>query len=92
MEFGAFPDLDSLVAALAEDLCGGADHAVAGNSSIVAEVVGGAIRENFRIEEEINRAADSALRQLGSEVFGMDKGKLLAGIRDRLAKQRGFVL
>jgi hypothetical protein len=65
---------------------------VTGNSDIVAEVVGGAIRENFRIEEEIDRAADSALKQLGSEVFGMDKGKLLAGIRERLAKQRGFVL
>jgi hypothetical protein len=92
MEFGAFPNLDSLVAALAEDLCGGVDHTVTGNSDIVAEVVGGAIRENFRIEEEIDRAADSALKQLGSEVFGMDKGKLLAGIRERLAKQRGFVL
>jgi len=92
MEFGAFPDLNSLTAALAEDLCGSASPAVIGNVRIVAEVIGGAIRENFRIEEEINRAADSALRQLGSETLGMDKGKLVAGIRERLAKQRGFVL
>ena len=92
MELGAFPDLESLAAAIAEDLCGGTDPVVTGSANIVAEAVCGAIRENFRIEEEINREADSALRRLGSDAAGMDKGKLLAGIRERLAKQRGFVL
>ncbi len=92
MDYGAFRDLETLAAAIAEDLCADSDAPVAGGSNIVAEAVSGAIRENFRIEEEIDRAANSALRQLGSETSGMDKGKLLAGIRERLARQRGFVL
>lgn len=92
MDYGALHSLDALAAAIAEDLCKGTDAIVKGGSNIVAEAVSGAIRENFRIEEEIEQAASSALRQLGSETSGMDKGKLLAGIRERLARQRGFVL
>ncbi len=92
MEYGPFPDLESLGAAIAADLCSDPDPCVAGNAAIVAEEICRAIGENLRIEEEINREAEAALRKLGADASGMDRGNLLSGIRERLAKQRGFVL
>jgi hypothetical protein len=92
MSFGPYPDLKALAAAIANDLCEGSDAPVSGNRAIVAQLVERIIQENFRTEEEIQREAERSLAALGASTAGMDRGKLLAGIRERLAKQRGFVL
>ena len=91
MAYGPFPDLTALATAIAADLCGGTDAPLSANPTIVAQAVERAIHENFRIEDEISSEADQALAKLGASAAGMDRGRLLAGIRERLAKQRGFV-
>ena len=88
----ATTDLESLAAAIADDLCGLPDAPAKGNPQAVARIVADTIRDNFRAEEEIDREADRALAALGSSAAGMDKVKLLAGLRERIAKKRGFVL
>ena len=92
MTSAAQPDLKKLAATIAADLCDGPTAPISANSAIVAQVIERSIQANFRTEEEIHAAADKALRALGPDATGMDRGKLLAGIRERLAKQRGFVL
>jgi hypothetical protein len=92
VSFGPYPDLAALAQALAADLCNGAEPPVTGSAAIVAQVLERGIRENFHTEEQILQAADQALRELGPSSAGMDKGKLLAGLRERIAKQRGFTL
>ncbi len=90
--YGPYPDLAALAAATAAELCNGSDPPVAGNVVIVAQLLERGIRENFLMEEQIVQAADQALRDLGPSSAGMDKGKLLTGLRERIAKQRGFTL
>ena len=51
-----------------------------------------AIVANFKTEAEIERQARKKLESLGRETDGMDHAKLLQGIRQHLAKERGFVL
>jgi len=92
MASAAHTDLKKLAAAIANDLCDGPDAAVSANPAIVAQVVERGIQVNFRTEEEIYAEADKALRALGQTAADMDRGKLLAGLRERLAKQRGFIL
>jgi len=91
MSFGPHPDLGALAAAIADDLCIKKPAAVSGSPQEVARAVEAAIRDNLRLEEEVKREAERALAQLGSSAAGMDKNKLLHGIRDRIAKQKGFV-
>jgi hypothetical protein len=92
MSYGPFRDFDALAAAIAEDLCGLPGAPATGNPQALARVIGDAIRENFRLEEEVEREAQKALSALGSSAAGMDQHKLLAGLRERVAKKRGFVL
>jgi len=92
MATAAPSDLKKLAAAIAADLCDGPDAPVSANPSIVAQVIERSIQANFRTGDEIEAEAEKALRALGQAATGMDRGKLLAGIRERLAKQRGFVL
>ena len=89
---GQFPDLAALAGAVADDLCVKHDAPVTGNPRVVARIVEEAVRENFRIEEEIEREAERTLSTLAGSSAGMDKQKLLVGLRDRIAKKRGFVL
>ena len=85
-------DLETLAAAIADDLCGLPESPVKGHPQAVARVILDAIRENFRLEEEVNREAERALAALGTSAAGMDKQKLMVGIRERVAKKKGFVL
>ena len=62
------------------------------NAQAVTRVVVDTLRENFRVEEEINREAEQALGALGRSTAGMDQHKLMAGLRERIAKKKGFVL
>jgi len=89
---GPFSDLAALAKAIAADLTDGDGSPVLGDPDIVAQAVERGIRANFEAEAEIEREAEQALAGLGSSAVGMDRHKLLAGLRERLAKQKGFVL
>lgn len=92
MQYGRFADLAALGDAVADDLCLKPGAPVTGNPRVVAKLVEDAVRENFRLEEEVVREAERALVALGGATSGMDKQKLLVGIRERVAKKKGFVL
>lgn len=92
MAYGRFPDLTALADAIADDLCIKPSAPVTANPRSVAKIAEDAVRENLRVEEEILREAERALSALGGSAAGMDKQKLLVGIRERIAKKRGFVL
>jgi len=85
-------EVSRLATSIADAVAGTPQGPVAGNPQAVARVVEAVIRENFRTEEQVLREADRTLEQLGASATGMDRGKLLAGIRERIAKKRGFVL
>jgi hypothetical protein len=92
MSYSPFSEFEALAAAIADALCGLPDGPAKGNPQAVARIVAETIRDNFRIEEEVNREAERALAALGSSASGMDQHKLVAGLRERIAKKRGFVL
>ncbi len=85
-------EIGRIAAAVAADLCQREPRVVEGDAGLVAAVVAGVIRANFAEEAEIIRETHKAFEAMGSAAAGMDRGKLLAGIRERLAKQRGFAL
>ena len=68
------------------------DAPLAGNPRIIARLVEETVRDNFRVEEEIEREVERTLVTLGGTAAGMDKQKLISGLRERIAKKRGFVL
>jgi len=92
MAFGPYRDIDALANALAADLCGGSDPAVVGNPGEAARLIALAMERNFKTAAEIEREVDSQMKQLGSQTAGMDVQKIRAGLRARIAKQKGFVL
>lgn len=51
-----------------------------------------AIRANFREEAEIEREAERILEENRRQTTGMDQRSLLLKIKDKLARERGFVL
>ena len=83
--------IEALARALAGELTGGSDPAVRGDAAAVAAVVSRVVAANFTEEAAIEREAEKALATLPTQP-GMDEGKLFAGLRERLAKKRGFVL
>jgi hypothetical protein len=85
-------DIGRLATAIASELAGSPDSPVEGGPQVVAQVIDAVLRENFRIEEQILREAEKTLADLGAAASGMDRRKLLGGIRERIAKKRGFVL
>ncbi len=84
--------LSVLAERIAGGLCGGPQPSVKGSQSQVAQVVRQAIQANFKTEQAINREAERTFEALGSSTSGMDRGKLIGGMRERIAKSRGFVL
>lgn len=92
MAFGPYRDIDSLASALAADLCGGNEPAVVGNAAEAARLIALAIERNFKTAAEVDREVDMQMKQLGSQTAGMDVAKIRAGLRARIAKQKGFVL
>jgi hypothetical protein len=92
VSYGPYRDFDALAAAIADDLCGLPGAPATGNPQALTRVIADAIRENFRLEEEVEREAERALSALGSSASGMDQHKLIAGLRERIAKKKGFVL
>jgi hypothetical protein len=84
--------IQRLAIQIATDLCREDPPAVRGEMAKVAAAVANAIAQNFAQEAAIRREAEEALRKIGHQGPTMDADKLLQGISERLAKQRGFVL
>jgi hypothetical protein len=85
-------ELEAFAARVAQDLCTGADAPVKGPQRAVAAALVATLQANFRAEAAIEREVDQQIAKLGSSARGMDQDKLRSGLRERIAKQRGFVL
>lgn len=85
-------EIQRLAVSIATDLCREDPPAVRGEMSKVAAAVANAIAANFAQEAAIWREAREALAKLGQQGPGLDPARLLQGIGERIAKQKGFVL
>jgi hypothetical protein len=84
--------LEAIGVAIARALSLGAEAAVKGPEASVAAAATAALQENFRLEAVIEREVDKQIEQLGSSARGLDQAKLRTGLRERIAKQKGFAL
>lgn len=84
--------LEAIGLAIARALCDGAGAPVKGPEATVAAAATAALQENFRLEAVIDREVDKQIEQLGNAARGLDQAKLRAGLRERIAKQKGFAL
>ena len=48
--------------------------------------------DDLRAEQALEDEAERAAVKLGRQALGMDQNKLIEGIKQRLAKERGFIL
>jgi hypothetical protein len=48
--------------------------------------------ENFQTEQALEEEAENLARRHARQMAGMDQHKIIQGIKDRLAKERGFTL
>lgn len=85
-------DLHRAASRLVEALVSKGAFELAGQASGAEEKVFEALRENFREEARIDREAERMLGELGRQSAGMDQRTLLRKIREKIAKERGFVL
>lgn len=85
-------EIQRLAIQIATDLCREDPPAVRGEMAKVAAAAANAIAANFAQEASIRHEARQALEKMGRQVPGLDPDKLLQGICERLAKQKGFVL
>ncbi len=92
MAYGPYKDLDAVGQAIAADLCAGADAAVGGKAADAAALIAVVIERNFAAEAAIEREVEQQIAKLGAQAAGMDPHKLRAGLRERIAKQKRFVL
>jgi hypothetical protein len=51
-----------------------------------------AFRKNMRQESELEAEAERMLKDLARQAVGMDQRKLLQKLKEKLAKDKGFVL
>ena len=58
----------------------------------IAERIRRLIVDNLRAEEALEEEAERMAAKLGRQGLGMDQHKLIEGIKQRLAKERGFTL
>jgi hypothetical protein len=84
--------LEAIGVSIGRALCDGAGAPVKGPEAAVAATATAALQENFRLEAVIDREVDKQIEQLGSAARGLDQAKLRAGLRERIAKQKGFAL
>jgi hypothetical protein len=92
MNYGPYEDLDALGIALAAEICGGPNAPIEGSSRDAAAIIAATLQRNFATATAIEREVDEQIAKLGSQTAGMDTHKLRIGLRERIAKQRGFVL
>ena len=81
-----------LAIALATDLCRNDPPVVRGEMSKVAAAAANAIATNFAEEASIHKEAEKALEMMARQNPELDPTRLLRGLRERIAKKRGFVL
>ncbi len=86
------PDIERIARRLAGELNQHEPALVTGNPVAVEEAITRAIAANFAIEANIEREAEKLLDQMGAQARNMDRPTLLAGLKARIAKQRGFAL
>ena len=84
--------VQKLAVAVATDLCREDPPIVRGEMAKVAAAVANAVAANLAEEARIEREVDETLRSMGRQAAELDPIKLRRGIRERIAKQRGFVL
>jgi len=84
--------LEAIGLAIARALCTEGSAAVKGTQAAVAAIATAALQENFRLEAAIDREVEKQIEQLGSSARGLDPAKLRAGLRERIAKKKGFAL
>jgi hypothetical protein len=85
-------EIEALAALLSRALLEGASAPIKGPQNAVTAAIIAALLENFRMEAAIDREADKQIQQLGASARGLDPDKLRSGLRERIAKQRGFAL
>jgi hypothetical protein len=85
-------DIQRLAIQIATDLCREDPPAVRGEMARVAATVANAIAGNFAQETTIRREAEAAMAKMGRQGPDIDPARLLQGICERIAKQKGFVL
>ena len=85
-------EIQKLAISIATDLCREDPPAVRGDMAKVAAAAANAIATNFAQEAAIWREAREALDKMGRQAPNLDPARLLQGIGERLAKQKGFVL
>lgn len=81
-----------LAVSIATDLCRNDPPVVRGDMSKVAAAAANAIAANFAEEASIHREAEKALETMGRQSAELDPARLLRGLRERIARKRGFVL
>jgi len=84
--------LESLGAAIARAVCVGPNAPVKGPEAMVASTAAAALQANFRAEAAIDSEVEKQIEKLGRAAAGLDQAKLRAGLRERIAKQKGFAL
>lgn len=58
----------------------------------IAARVGRVILDSLRAEEALEHEAEEIAARLGRQAEGMDRHRIIEGIKARLAKERGFPL
>jgi hypothetical protein len=85
-------ELQSLAAAIVDALLKqGFTHAKADSAILqrrIVDLIAANLDEEQALEEEAERLAQSHARQM----LGMDQRKIILGIKERLARERGFTL
>lgn len=65
---------------------------IAGDPQMLRDRFFAVLRANFGQEAEIEREAEAFADAHRREMAGMDRGKVVELVKQRLAKERGFVL
>lgn len=85
-------ELEAIGLSIARALCEPSHPPVKGPADAIVRAVVSAMQENFRVEAAIEREVDDQIEKLGATARGLDPEKLRSGLRDRIAKQKGFAL
>src|SRR5262249_38692070 len=85
-------DIQRLAISIATHPCREDPPAVRGDMGKVAAAAANAIAHNFATEAQIRREAEAAMAKMGRQGPEIDPARLLQGLAERIAKQKGFVL
>jgi hypothetical protein len=81
---------------LADAVVGSLNHPgiarLTGQPGLAADCVQRILAENLRAEQEIEDEAERLADRHAREMAGMDRRKIVLGIKERIARERGFVL